>query len=97
MIDIDANGRVAQARQVLGDGEFIRLQQQPGLSRDDVLRSVGTPGERRAARQGGETWAWRYPTNDCLWFQLSLDADGRALGGAFLPDPTCDGPNDGRS
>jgi hypothetical protein len=94
MIDIDAAGRVRQAEQVLSDNAFIRLQQEPGLRREDVLRRMGTPGERRSARGGGQTWSWRYPTNDCLWFQLSLAADGSVQGGAFLPDPTCDGPND---
>ncbi len=97
MIDIDAAGRVRQAEQVLSDNAFIRLQQDPGLRREDVLRRIGQPGERRAARGGGQTWSWRYPTNDCLWFQLSLAADGSVGSGAFLPDPTCDGPNDARS
>lgn len=95
MIDLDAARQVTRAEQVLSDNAFIRMQQQPGLVAADVLLQVGSPGERRAARGGGQTWTWRYPTNDCLWFQLSLDATGRALGGAFLPDPTCDGPNDG--
>lgn len=97
MIDIDAAGRSTRARQVLGDTAFIALQQRSGLTADDVLLELGTPGERRAARGGGQTWSWRYPTNDCLWFQLSVGADGLVLGGAFLPDPTCDGPNDGFS
>jgi hypothetical protein len=97
MIDLDATGRVRQAEQVLSDNAFIRLQQDTGLTRDEVLRRLGTPGERRGARGGGETWSWRYPTNDCLWFQLSLAADGAVQGGAFLPDPTCDAPHDARS
>jgi hypothetical protein len=96
MIDIDAAGRVVQAAQVLSDTAFIRLQQDSELTPDDVLRRLGTPGERRGAHGGGQTWSWRYPTNDCLWFQLSLAADGRVLGGAFLPDPACDGPADAR-
>ncbi len=97
MFDIDATGRVRQSEQVLSDNAFIRLQQEPGLRREDVLRRLGQPGERRGARGGGETWTWRYPTNDCLWFQLSIAADGSVGSGAFLPDPTCDGPNDGHS
>lgn len=95
MIDISPQGRSTAARQVLSDTAFIAIQQRQGLTADDVLLDLGTPGERRDARGGGQTWTWRYPTNDCLWFQLSVAADGRVEGGAFLPDPTCDGPNDG--
>ena len=96
MIDLDGAGRVTQARQVLDEAEFMRLQSQPVLSRDEVLRWIGTPGERRGARGGGQTWSWRYPTNDCLWFQVSIDAEGLTRGGAFSIDPSCDGPPDAR-
>ena len=96
MIDLADDGRVAQARQVLTEAEFLRLQSAPALSGDAVLRWIGTPGERRGARGGGQTWSWRYPTNDCLWFQVSLDAGGQVLGSAFGIDPVCDAPNDAR-
>jgi hypothetical protein len=40
---------------------------------------------------GKETWSWRYPTNDCLWFRVTLGSDGRTLGGGgHMPDPACD-------
>ena len=90
MIDLDAAGRVTQARQVLGYSELMLFQQQTGLTRDEVLRRIGSPGERRAARGGGELWSWRYPTNDCLWFQVSVARDGSADSGAFGIDPVCD-------
>ena len=44
--------------------------------------------------QGGEVWSWRYPTNDCLWFQVSVGADGRVRDGIFNIDPRCDAPSD---
>ena len=90
MIDIDAAGRVLQARQVLGDSELMLFQQHAGLTRDEVLRRIGSPGERRTARRGGEVWSWRYPTNDCLWFQVSVARDGSTDSGAFAIDPECD-------
>ncbi len=96
MIDIRADGRVGQARQVLSEAEFMDLQQQGTLSRDELLRRIGTPGERRGARFGGQTWSWRYPTNDCLWFQMSLDAEGMTRGGAFAIDPLCDARDNAR-
>lgn len=94
MIDLDAAGRVTQARQVLSEAEFFQLQSATGLSAQDVLRWIGSPGQRRGARGGGQTWTWRYPTNDCLWFQASITADGQLNGAAFGIDPTCDGPSD---
>ena len=97
MVDVDAAGRVAQARQVLTEADFFKLQSAHRLTRDEVLRWIGTPGERRGARGGGQTWSWRYPTNDCLWFQLSLDAQGLVQGGGFFIDPVCDAPSDARN
>ena len=96
MVDVDAAGRVTQARQVLSEAEFFKLQSAQAVTRDEVLRWIGTPGQRRGARGGGETWSWRYPTNDCLWFQLSLDAQGMVQGSGFFIDPVCDAPSDAR-
>ena len=100
MVDVDASGRVTQARQVLSEAEFFKLQAAQALTRDmtrdEVLRWIGTPGQRRGARGGGQTWSWRYPTNDCLWFQLSLDAQGMVQGSGFFIDPVCDAPSDAR-
>jgi hypothetical protein len=96
MVDVDAAGRVLQSRQVLNEAEFFELQSQSGLTRDALLRWLGTPGERRGARFGGQTWSWRYPTNDCLWFQASLDADNVVQGASFGIDPSCDARSDAR-
>jgi hypothetical protein len=97
MIDLDAGGRVTQARQVLGEAEFLQVQIRAGsgeLTREALLRWIGTPGERRGGGwAGGEVWSWRYPTNDCLWFQVSVTDDGRVTSGAFATDPTCDAPS----
>jgi hypothetical protein len=97
MVDLGHDGRVVQARQVLGEAEFLRVQSVPDLHRDDLLRWLGTPGERRSGgRAGGEVWSWRYPTNDCLWFESSVAEDGRITGSAYSVDPRCDGPGDAR-
>jgi hypothetical protein len=95
MIDVDGAGRVLQARQVLSEGEFLQVQSATTLTRDELLRWLGTPGERRSGgRAGGEVWSWRYPTNDCLWFQSSVADDGRVTSSAYAIDPVCDAPND---
>ena len=96
MIDVDATGRVQQSRQVLNEAEFFQLQSQTGLTRDALLLWLGTPGERRGARSSGQTWSWRYPTNDCLWFQVSLDAGNVVQSASFGIDPSCDARSDAR-
>jgi hypothetical protein len=95
MLDLDAGGRLLQSRQVLGEAEFAQLQQAQGLTRDELLRWIGTPGERRGiARPRGEVWSWRYPTNDCLWFEATVGGDGRVHGTGYGIDPRCDPPSD---
>lgn len=100
MVDLDAQGQVVQARQVLNEAEFLAVQTEAarGLDRSHLLRWIGRPGERRhGGWPGGEVWSWRYPTNDCLWFQVSIGDDGRVRDGAFGLDPICSSPSDGQN
>ena len=63
----------------------------PGMTIEELLRTLGRPGQRRGGGwQGGEVWSWRYATNDCLWFQVSIGDDRIVRDGAFGPDPLCD-------
>ena len=96
MVDVDASGRVVQAAQVLTEANLSAFQARaPGMGREDLLRTLGRPGERRGVGwQGGETWSWRYVTNDCLWFQVSVDRAGVVQSAGFAIDPACDAPND---
>jgi hypothetical protein len=99
MVDLDGNSRVTGARQVLTDTHLMQMQVRiPGMPREDLLRELGRPGERRAGSflQGGEVWSWRYATNDCLWFQVSIGDDGVARSGSFGTDPSCDAGGDPR-
>jgi hypothetical protein len=94
MIDIGPDGRVLGSRQVLGEAEFQHVQEQTGITSAELLRQIGSPGERRGARGGGQTWSWRYPTHECLWFQASIDTAGRMTSAAYAIDPACDKPGD---
>jgi hypothetical protein len=96
MVDLDAAGRVKAVNQVLNESTFASFQgRAPGMTRADLLRTLGTPGERRGGGwQGGQVWSWRYPTNDCLWFQVSIGDDGIVRDGAYGIDPRCDAPSD---
>ena len=98
MVDLDGDGRVLGAQQVLADRHLQAVQGLlPGMTRDELLRTLGRPGERRGGGwQGGEVWSWRYDNPFCLWFQVSIGDDGRVRDGAFGPDPLCDYNEDGR-
>jgi hypothetical protein len=98
MVDLDTAGRVRAATQVLGEAQFaVFAERAPGLSADEVRRALGTPGERQRVRYpAGELWSWRYPTNDCLWFQVQFGPDGRAVSAGYNNDPRCEAPSDAR-
>ncbi len=83
-------------QQVLNEMSFLDFQRRaPGMSRAELLRTLGRPGERRhGGWQSGEVWSWRYPTNDCLWFQVSIGEDGVVRDGAYGIDPRCDAASD---
>ena len=94
MVDLDTAARVTRSAQVLGDAAFLDFQMRVGapggVPRDEVLRTLGRPGEvRGGGRQGGEVWSWRYPTNECLWFQASINDAGHATSASYAPDPGC--------
>ena len=92
MLDLNTAGRVTNAQQVLAEPALWALQPRlPGMARAELLQTLGTPGERRSGgRQGGEIWSWRYETNECLWFRVSIADDARVQDGGFYPDPSCD-------
>jgi len=98
MVDLDASGKVIDApEQVLNEAYFSWIQQN---SRDHdskwLLYNLGRPSEVMGLRWiGGQVWSWRYPTFDCLWFQVTVNDDGslRDAGGYGI-DPRCDAPID---
>lgn len=94
MVDLDAEGRVQRARQVLTPESLFALPAGT-LDRAALRRELGRPGEVRGVHGGGQTWYWRYETNDCLWLVASISPQGVYTGGALLPDPSCDARSDG--
>jgi hypothetical protein len=98
MVDLDASGKVIDApQQVLNEAYFSWIQQN-ARDRDSkwLLYNLGRPGEvMRLGWIGGQVWSWRYPTFDCLWFQVTVNDDGslRDAGGYGI-DPRCDAPSD---
>jgi hypothetical protein len=94
MLDVDASGRVVEPpEQVLNELHFLWIQQN-SRDRDSkwLLYQLGRPGEvLRLGWLGGQVWSWRYPTFDCLWFQVTVNDDGTLRdGGGYGTDPRCD-------
>jgi hypothetical protein len=92
MVDLDAQGRVLRWSQVLNEANFLQVRD--GMSRDELLRLLGRPAQRSPEWMGRETWYWRYPTNDCLWFAVTLLPPQWRVqsGGGHAVDPMCDPP-----
>jgi hypothetical protein len=89
MVDLDSSGHVVAFDQVLSEATFQQVVSD--MSREELMRLIGRPANRQGEWQNRETWSWRYPTNDCLWFRVTLSAEGRTLGGGgYMPDPACD-------
>jgi hypothetical protein len=92
MVDLDAEGRLQRWEQVLDRRHFEAIS--PGLSRDELLRFIGTPSERAGIWRDGQVWSWRYYNNDCLWYQVQLDAAGVVTSAGYGTEPRCDARSD---
>ncbi|HMN77471.1 MAG TPA: hypothetical protein PKC97_15510 [Burkholderiaceae bacterium] len=91
MVDFDAAGGSIVWDQVLTPQNFVSLEY--GISSDEVLKRIGHPGSTKFyPRQGITVWNYRYPTHNCLWYQVSIGSDGKFLGAAHTTDPQCDTP-----
>jgi hypothetical protein len=75
------DGTLEGVRQALTDGTFNRIR--PGLTRDDVLRMIGPPGETMFfTRLNQDSWGYRYKDT---WgylavFSVNFDSDGVVVG-----------------
>jgi hypothetical protein len=92
MVDLDAQGRVIQWFQALTEARLTAFMGvAPGLSRDELLRTLGRPGEiGHGGVVGGQLWSWRYETNECLWFQALIGNDAKVVSAGFGIDWRCD-------
>jgi hypothetical protein len=89
MVEIGRDGRVLRWHQALSEAAFGRIT--PGLAADELLRDYGPPAVRQPLGwQPWVVWSWRYPTYDCRWFQVTLDAQQRVVQTGYAPDPRCE-------
>lgn len=93
MVDLDASGRAIEWTQVLNEANFTYTQTHfENMDMAWLRYTLGRPGEVRSGGwQGGWVWSYRYPTNECLWFQVSILDSGKLRdGGTYGIDPRCD-------
>lgn len=89
MVDVGAEGRVTRIYQALVPQRMAEVA--PGMSEAALLDWLGPPAERRRlGLEGRRLWAWRYPTNECFWFQVTLTAAGNVMDAGYGIDPMCD-------
>jgi hypothetical protein len=77
MADVGPDRKLLAITQVLQDDTFYRVQ--PGLTREDVLRMIGPPGDTMAFPRSN-TYAWDYRYMD-TWgyiaiFSVTFDRNG---------------------
>jgi hypothetical protein len=90
MLDFNADGKLVSWEQVLTESRFDQLR--VGMSRDELLASVGRPSEvGKLPWQRLVLWSYRYETPFCRWFQVTLDQSGRVVETGYGPDPLCNG------
>jgi hypothetical protein len=81
MADVGTDGILKAVTPVLRDETFYRIQ--PGLTRDDILRMIGPPGETMAFPRLGQV-AWDYRYQDTWGYQaifsVMFDANGIVVG-----------------
>ena len=80
MAELGADGRLVGVRQALDDGVFNGIR--PGMTREEVLRLIGPPGDTMSfPRLGHVAWDYRYTDT---WgylaiFSVTFDAQGRVV------------------
>ena len=89
MVDVDAAGKMVSWVQVLNETNFRNIV--PGMSREQVLMTLGQPDETGAiGRERTELWSYNFQNIQCQWFQVSFGSDGRtSSGGSMSMTPFC--------
>jgi len=72
MVTVGPDRAVREVRQVLSDEYFSKVR--AGMSRDEVRRLLGKPGEIMAFDvRGEEVWSWRYKDQNPMFFNVLFD------------------------
>jgi len=72
MVSLGTDRSVRQVRQVLSEEFFSQIK--VGMSREDVRRLIGRPGEvTMFPARNEEVWSWRYLQQNPMFFHVSFD------------------------
>jgi hypothetical protein len=72
MVTLGSDRAVREVHQVLNDEYFSRVH--PGMSRDDVRRLLGKPGDIMVfGARDEEVWSWRYQQENPMFFNVLFD------------------------
>jgi hypothetical protein len=89
MVDLDAAGRVAEAREVMNLNEFSKIDISGKTTRDDILWAFGPPAKVDGVMSWtGDIWSYRWKDLDNMWFWVYFDPSGvvrRTQQGPDLP------------
>ncbi len=90
MLDVDAEGRLTSATQVLTETQFNAIR--AGATADEVLRTIGRPSNVGYVgwHKTQTVWSYRYASPFCQWFQVGLSEAGIVEDTGYGPDPICD-------
>lgn len=92
-VDLDANGRLVRAEQVLSEALFPQRIVPNRWTQDDILREYGRPARIEGVHNfKGRIWVWRYADGP-TWRLLFIDVDpqgivrGYSVGDEPMPEP----------
>jgi len=72
MVTLGSDRAVQEVHQVLNDEYFSRVH--AGMSRDEVRRLLGRPGEIMVfGARDEEVWSWRYQQQNAMFFNVLFD------------------------
>ncbi len=89
MLDFDATGRLQRWENVLDPAHFARIE--PGITRDELRRRLGTPAKVWKVRYHDQTvWSWRYEAERCMLFHVGITPQGLVEDTSYGPDEACE-------
>jgi outer membrane protein assembly factor BamE (lipoprotein component of BamABCDE complex) len=72
MVTVGSDHAVKDVRQVLSDEYFLKVA--PGMSREEVRRLLGKPGQiSMFSARDEEVWSWRYQQQSPMFFNVLFD------------------------
>jgi hypothetical protein len=77
MVDLDAAGKVQQAREVMNLQAFSEIDLSGSTTRDDILWAFGPPAQvDHVMSWTGDIWAYRWRDVQDMWFWVYFDPQG---------------------